>query len=110
MNAFFDICSLAALMHKVIITGAMHLHTLRHKLQDVTVSVNVPSLVVAVQQQLLLPELPASSSKRPGEPQALQVVLQVAAGSSIPAANTAEVRCQMWGASPGTCVMVRLLP
>jgi hypothetical protein len=47
---------------------------------------------------VLLPELPASSSssKGHGEPLAVQVVLQVPAGSSsIPAANTAEVRCPM---------------
>jgi hypothetical protein len=67
-------------------------HLLRSQLQDVTVSVHVPSPVVAMQQQLQLPELPAGSSKGPGEPQVLQVVLQVPAGSSIPAANTAEVR------------------
>jgi hypothetical protein len=61
----------------------------------VTVSVAAPAPVVALQQQLLLPELPAgssSSSKGPGEPHAVQVVLQVPAGGSIPAANTAEVR------------------
>jgi hypothetical protein len=48
--------------------------------------------VVALQQRVLLPDLPASSSKGASEPQAVQVVLQVPAGASIPAANTAEVR------------------
>lgn len=62
-------------------------------LQDVSISIQVPAPVVALQQQLLLPELPpsSSSSRGPGEPLAVQVVLQVPAGSSIPAANTAEV-------------------
>uniref|UniRef100_A0A383VDZ0 PTHB1 N-terminal domain-containing protein n=1 Tax=Tetradesmus obliquus TaxID=3088 RepID=A0A383VDZ0_TETOB len=70
-------------------------NTTKSSMKDVSISIQVPAPVVALQQQLLLPELPpsssSSSSRGPGEPLAVQVVLQVPAGSSIPAANTAEV-------------------
>ncbi|KAF8061317.1 bbs9 [Scenedesmus sp. PABB004] len=63
--------------------------------QDVCVSVLAPPPVVALQQQVLLPELPPASRAGRGEPRAVRIVLQAPAScggaAGVPSANTAEV-------------------